>query len=94
MENKIECPKCSSTQILAHKRGWNLTTGMIGANAIKITCLNCSNRFSPNAKKPQTARSPELIKTDIRVAKILFKWVLMPMVVFFIFVGLAAIFFS
>lgn len=54
MENQIKCPKCGSNQISANKKGWTLSTGMIGANNILITCLNCGKQFKPGTTyKPQ-----------------------------------------
>ncbi len=43
----VQCPRCGSAQITANKRGWNFTTGMIGSNAIIITCLKCGKQFKP-----------------------------------------------
>jgi hypothetical protein len=57
-QNQVVCPKCGSTQISANKRGWTLGTGLIGANKIIITCLNCGHRFKPG-DKPQPKASPE-----------------------------------
>ncbi len=42
---QVRCPKCGSTQIQAMKRGWKLTTGLIGSSKIERVCLNCKNRF-------------------------------------------------
>lgn len=62
MEDKIRCPKCGSTQIVANKRGFawirfilitiftlglGLIFGFIGRNKIEITCLNCGHKFKP-----------------------------------------------
>jgi hypothetical protein len=57
-QGQICCPKCGSNQISANKRGWTLTTGMIGSNKVLITCLNCGKQFKPGAK-PQPKASPE-----------------------------------
>jgi predicted nucleic-acid-binding Zn-ribbon protein len=46
-EEKVKCPKCQSTQVHAEKRGWSLTTGMIGAGKIVLTCLNCGHKYKP-----------------------------------------------
>lgn len=45
--SKPKCPKCGSTQIHVGTRGWSLLTGMIGANKVKMTCLNCGHTFKP-----------------------------------------------
>lgn len=42
---EVFCPKCLSTDISANKRGWKLTTGMIGMNKIMVTCLKCGNKW-------------------------------------------------
>lgn len=58
----IKCPKCSSTQLTANKKGFSgtkavggailtggigLLAGTIGSNKINITCLACGNQFKP-----------------------------------------------
>ena len=43
--SQVRCPKCGSTQIQAMKRGWKLTTGLIGSNKIERVCLNCKHKF-------------------------------------------------
>ena len=45
--NNIKCPRCGSEQISANKKGWSLTTGLIGSNKIIITCLKCGKQFRP-----------------------------------------------
>lgn len=62
MEDQIKCPKCSSTQIHADKKGYSagkaaagviltggigLAAGAIGKNKVIITCLKCGNQFKP-----------------------------------------------
>lgn len=59
-EEKIKCPKCKSTQITAHKKGFSgakavggavltggigILAGTIGSNKIFLTCLSCGNKF-------------------------------------------------
>lgn len=44
------CPKCYSTSLSANKRGWNLTTGFIGAGKIVVTCLKCGHKFKPGKR--------------------------------------------
>lgn len=58
----IKCPKCSSTQITANKKGFSgtkavggalltggigLLAGTIGSNKVVITCLNCGHKWKP-----------------------------------------------
>lgn len=45
------CPKCHSTSIHAEKRGWKVTTGLIGSSKIVVTCLNCGHKFKPGKSK-------------------------------------------
>ncbi len=55
---QIQCPKCSSTQITSHKKGFGLGKsvlglavigplgllgGVIGAGKVKVTCLSCGH---------------------------------------------------
>ena len=59
---EIKCPKCSSTQLTANKKGLSgvqavggailtggigLLAGTIGSGKIKITCLACGHQFKP-----------------------------------------------
>lgn len=68
MEDQIKCPKCSSTQISANKKGFSgtkaiagnliagpagLLAGVSGSNKIRITCLSCGNEFKPGDIKAQ-----------------------------------------
>ena len=46
-EGKAYCPKCGSTDISAGKRGWKITTGILGSSKVIITCLKCGNKFKP-----------------------------------------------
>jgi hypothetical protein len=60
--NEIRCPKCSSTQITANKKGFSgkkavagavltggigLLAGTLGSGNIIITCLACGHEFKP-----------------------------------------------
>lgn len=62
MENKIKCPKCSSTQLTSDKKGFSgkkalagavltggigLLAGTIGSGNLIISCLKCGNQFKP-----------------------------------------------
>ena len=50
-ENKANgiacCPKCGSTSLSANKRGWKITTGILGSSKIIITCMNCGHHWKP-----------------------------------------------
>jgi len=46
-QNPIQCPRCGSNQVSANKRGWTITTGLLGSNLILITCLKCEKEFKP-----------------------------------------------
>jgi len=61
-ETPVTCPRCGSTQILPHKKGFSsgtaavgcllagpvgLAGGMIGSNRIKLACLKCGEVFDP-----------------------------------------------
>lgn len=41
------CPKCGSTSISANRRGWKITTGILGSSKIIATCLNCGHKWKP-----------------------------------------------
>ena len=43
----VKCPYCGSPQVHAEKRGWKLTTGLIGSGKVLITCMRCGKRFKP-----------------------------------------------
>lgn len=62
----VRCPRCGSTSITAHKKGFGLAKGAagvftfgaygvlaagIGKNKVLITCLNCGKRFKPGKGK-------------------------------------------
>jgi len=66
MEDKIMCPKCSSTQLSADKKGFSgvkavggailtggigLLAGTHGSNDVIITCLVCGHGFKPGEDK-------------------------------------------
>jgi hypothetical protein len=59
-EKQIKCPRCSSTQLTANKKGFGLGKaaigglltggigllgGFIGSRKVKITCLNCGHSW-------------------------------------------------
>ena len=74
--DEIRCPKCSSNQLSANKKGFSgrkavagavltggigLLAGTIGSNKIIITCLNCGNQFKPGENKKATALNPKMV---------------------------------
>jgi hypothetical protein len=61
-ESQIRCPKCSSTQIIANKKGFDVgravvggfltlgigaVAGLWGSNDLRLNCLNCGHRWKP-----------------------------------------------
>lgn len=61
-EIQVRCPKCSSTQISANKKGFNIgqalvggvasfgvgvVAGLWGSNEIRLNCLRCGHRWKP-----------------------------------------------
>lgn len=70
----IKCPKCSSTQLTANKKGFSgtkavggailtggigLLAGTIGSNKINITCLACGNQFKPGGDLESVKRKQQ-----------------------------------
>jgi len=62
MTDEIKCPKCSSSQIMANKKGLSigkaavggillgplgLLGGGLGKDKIIISCLKCGNQWNP-----------------------------------------------
>jgi hypothetical protein len=45
----VECPRCSSHQVHAGKRGWTVWTGPFGMSDVILTCLKCGRQFRPGA---------------------------------------------
>ena len=73
-EKLLKCPKCRSTQVSAHKKGFSggkavagavltggigLLAGTIGSNDVKITCLNCGHVFNPGDKPIEPVKTSE-----------------------------------
>ena len=58
------CPYCKSSQIHAGKRGWSMTTGIIGSSKIVVTCLDCGKESKPGQKpsQPSALNSPTAAK--------------------------------
>lgn len=61
-EDKLYCPKCGSSQLVANKKGFGagkalagaiitggvgLLAGFIGSGKVKITCLKCGSKWKP-----------------------------------------------
>ena len=46
----VYCSKCYSTDITGSKRGWKLTTGLIGSSKIINTCMKCGHKWKPGKK--------------------------------------------
>jgi Zn finger protein HypA/HybF involved in hydrogenase expression len=42
---KVQCPKCGSTQIQLMKRGWKVTTGFLGSSKNIRVCVRCKHQF-------------------------------------------------
>ena len=76
MNTELRCPKCSSSQISADKKGFSgkkalggvlltggvgLLAGTIGSNSIVMTCLACGKQFKPGEGK--------IISIDLENAK-------------------------
>lgn len=60
MKNMAKCPRCGSTSLSGHKKGYGigkavigtwalgplgLMAGNIGAGKVRVTCLNCGKNF-------------------------------------------------
>ncbi len=87
-KEKIKCPKCKSTQITAHKKGFSgvkavggavltggigILAGTIGSNKILLTCLSCGNKFKVGEDYEGLKRKR---KQDEEVMKSPFFWIL------------------
>lgn len=61
-DDKLYCPKCGSSQLVANKKGFGagkalagavitggvgLLAGFIGSGKVKITCLKCGSKWKP-----------------------------------------------
>ena len=68
--NAISCPKCKSTQVHAHARGWTPGKGLIGMGKVIITCLACGCEFQPGgpAKKAKTSYTALWVVAILAVA--------------------------
>lgn len=79
MEEKVQCPKCKSTNITADKKGYSLGKGVVGGvllgplgllagmhgkNKIELICLNCGNVFSSKPVEPQFSALPPASSTS------------------------------
>jgi len=65
-EDQVKCPRCSSTQITANKKGFSLggaalggillgpvglLGGLAGSNKVKVTCLKCGHSWDAGNPK-------------------------------------------
>lgn len=72
----LYCPKCSSDQITAQKKGFSgkkavagavltggigILAGTLGSNKVKITCLACGHQFNPGE-----GRTTKPISSDVK----------------------------
>lgn len=61
-EDKLYCPHCGSSQLVANKKGFGagkaltgavltggigLLAGFVGSGKVKVTCLKCGQQWSP-----------------------------------------------
>lgn len=61
-EDKLYCPRCGSSQLVANKKGFGagkavtgalltggigLLAGFIGSGKVKVTCLRCGSKWEP-----------------------------------------------
>ena len=85
MENQVKCPKCSSTQITAQKKGFStgkaaagailaggigLAAGGIGSDDVIVNCLLCGNSWSPKKLyKQQSQEKAQKIAADMKIFK-------------------------
>lgn len=46
-EDKVYCPKCSSSSIITGQKGFTLLTGFLGSNKTVNRCGNCGYSWSP-----------------------------------------------
>lgn len=75
-EQKLLCPKCSSSMISPHKKGFGLGKallglvitgpigllgGCIGANSITVTCLSCGYNWKVGALQQEKRRPNEVV---------------------------------
>lgn len=75
MENdKLYCPKCGSSQLVANKKGFGagkaltgavltggigLLAGFIGSGNVKVTCLKCGSQWAPGALRTTPLPEPK-----------------------------------
>jgi DNA-directed RNA polymerase subunit RPC12/RpoP len=45
--DEIPCPACGSGRVHVGQRGYTLTTGLLGATGVQLTCLKCGHKFEP-----------------------------------------------
>jgi hypothetical protein len=70
-DTPVTCPKCQSSQVVAGKRGWDVKSGMIGANELRINCMKCGHTFKPGGKAAKDGNSLTWVVLAIIAAVIL-----------------------
>jgi hypothetical protein len=51
------CPKCGSSNITAFKRGWDVKSGIVGANDLRNHCMQCGHQFKPGGQAAEDGNS-------------------------------------
>ena len=46
-DKPLVCPKCNSKHISINRRGWKLTTGLLGSSKMINTCQHCGYQWNP-----------------------------------------------
>ena len=73
-DDKLYCPHCGSSQLVANKKGFGagkaltgailtggvgLLAGFIGSGNVKVTCLKCGKQWAPGALKTTPTPEPQ-----------------------------------
>lgn len=73
-EDKLYCPNCGSSQLVANKKGFGagkaltgavltggvgLLAGFIGSGKVKVTCLKCGCTWKPGELLTEPPKKPE-----------------------------------
>lgn len=48
-KDKVNCPKCGSTNITEGTKGFSIMTGFIGSSNFRYVCKNCGNKWKPGS---------------------------------------------
>ena len=46
-DNKVCCPKCSSTSVVTGQRGYSMIWGFVGSNRTMNRCAKCGHKWEP-----------------------------------------------